>query len=207
MKAVDVVEKGRRISLAKRGKPVPKLIGNTNGFVKGQVAWNKGIMGIHHSPETEFRKGVRSSPGTEFPKGFMPWNKGIVGKLATWNAGEKSHFWKGGRIYLGEYVGILVQPSDFFFPMANKAHYVAEHRLVMAHHLGRCLSRSEHVHHKNGIKDDNRIGNLELISRANHALYNRLCSHCELRKEIRLLRWELKELHSQLQGKLVIGEG
>ena len=115
--------------------------------------------------------------------------------------GTKSPGWKGGRFKNHHgYIEIKLYPGNPFWPMARNG-YVLEHRLVMAQHLGRPLLKSEQVHHRPDVaKDDNRIEVLYLMP--NPGAHSRLspCSNCELKKEIRLLRWQIKNLIARLMG-------
>src|SRR5262245_15620968 len=78
-------------------------------------------------------------------------------------------FWNGGRTTDRNGYVLILAPEH---PNAYASGYVLEHRMVMADHLGRKLSRSEHVHHINGNVADNRLENLELLSDGEHARHH-----------------------------------
>lgn len=87
--------------------------------------------------------------------------------------GKNNPMWKGGsKVLKTGYVYVYVEPDSEFSPMVANGvgtGYVAEHRLVMARKLGRCLDKNETVHHKNGIKSDNSPENLELWASKHHS--------------------------------------
>lgn len=59
-------------------------------------------------------------------------------------------------------------------PHASKDGYVMKHVLVMERELGRLLKENEVVHHKNRIRDDNRVENLEVMDFRDHiSMHNR----------------------------------
>lgn len=119
--------------------------------------------------------------------------------------GEKNGLWKGGRsINKDGYVEVVIHSDSPYFAMARKRkNTVLEHRLVMAKHLGRCLKRWEIVHHKNGVKTDNHIKNLELLPhQAEHICIQELNKRvAELEQEVRLLKWQMGILQ---HGNLVL---
>lgn len=72
-------------------------------------------------------------------------------KIETWSKNKKGYI--QGKIWIDEHTQI----------------HVKQHRYFMELHLGRKLFPYEDVHHINGVKDDNRIENLQVLSHSEHS--------------------------------------
>ena len=100
-------------------------------------------------------------------------------------------YWKGGRHKTHEGYIMIYCPGH---PSARQ-NKILEHRLVMEKHLGRYLTKNEIVHHINGIVDDNRIRNLQVMSPSEHSRLHHakpcinICQWCN--KEFRY--WKKKQ--------------
>jgi hypothetical protein len=101
--------------------------------------------------------------------------------------------------------GYVVRRTNKDHPMARavggrKGFYsygCLEHRLVMAEHLGRPLESWEDVHHINGVRDDNRIENLELWSDAERAQPSGVRAEDQIAHAVETLRRLAPELLSE----------
>jgi hypothetical protein len=92
-------------------------------------------------------------------------------KISKLRSGANHRSWKGGRHIDREGYIKVYQPGH---PRARRPRhqYVYEHILVMEKHVGRYITREESIHHKNGIKSDNRIENLQLMTPSEHTRYH-----------------------------------
>lgn len=106
--------------------------------------------------------------------------------------GKDSCAWKGGRTKAHGYITIRLEENSPYISMASKNRGVYEHRLIMAYSLGRCLDKTEVVHHLNGNCEDNRIENLSLIGKETHNM--------ALNKEVKTLRWRIIQLEEKCRS-------
>jgi len=78
--------------------------------------------------------------------------------------GKNNPRWKGGRCINNQGYVLIYAPNH---PNEHN-NYIYEHRFIMEKYMGRNLYSWEHVHHVNGIRDDNRIENLLLVPSGEH---------------------------------------
>ena len=106
---------------------------------------------------------------------------------ATRYLGENNPNWQLGRTKTkAGYVRVRVTPNK----IASKA-YRLEHRVVWEAAHGP-IPKGWHVHHLNGITDDNRLENLVALSPKDHHT-----QHEAYRERIRALERELRELKGE----------
>lgn len=79
--------------------------------------------------------------------------------------GKNHPMWKGGKNLNSQGYVLIYSPNH---PYKDIRNCVREHRLVMEKHIGRFLLPSEEIHHINEIKTDNRLENLQIVSRSEH---------------------------------------
>lgn len=148
-------------------------------FPKGHIPWNKGkhpkyVQGRNHPMygkplSRKTRNKIRKTlTGRHLSEEHIQKIKNRPKKFGKDNAN-----WKGGRIKSHGYL-LIRKPNH---PFCNNHGYVFEHRLVMEKYLERYLESYEIIHHKNGIKDDNRIENLALLLRQKHQ-HILICPNC-----------------------------
>jgi hypothetical protein len=150
---IEVSPKALRAFLADEHIDVPKH------FVPNACHRNRKLvleMGMSGCSLNEIARRIKTN-GRHVRK-FLD-SQGVKREYLTNYGGSRSPGWNGGRTNSRGYVKIHM-PSH---PHAQNG-YVLEHRLVMEKMIGRLLDASEVVHHRNGVKDDNRPENLQLFS-------------------------------------------
>lgn len=106
------------------------------------------------------KKAIRgSSLRNDHTKSCGCLQKEVARQRAIEMAGNKSPSWKGGRLkHSGGYTKVMHKGHS----RADNKGYVLEHVLVWEEANGHSLPKGATLHHINGIRNDNRIENLEV---------------------------------------------
>ena len=95
------------------------------------------------------------------------------GRHGNHASGKRNGRWAAERRLTDQgYVAVRVpveHPHGWGPTRLKRFRYAYEHHVVAMAILGRALRDDEVVHHRNGVRDDNRPENLEITNRSDHA--------------------------------------
>lgn len=83
--------------------------------------------------------------------------------------GENCNFWKGGKSTTSKGYKLVKMPGHH---RANSRGYVPEHILIFEEETGVQVPKNCCIHHLNGVKDDNRIENLCMMTHSAHTVFH-----------------------------------
>ncbi len=139
------------------GNSIPEVSEKT-GIPKSTIRFRLKKDGVLRSRSDSIRLASK--------KGRMSSNKGIK-RIFTpeWKENIRQ-----GKLRHGELSakGVSRKPSGYLEITRGDNKGKSQHVVIMEEHLGRRINRSEVVHHINGVKDDNRIENLQVMSASDH---------------------------------------
>jgi hypothetical protein len=164
--------------------PLATYTQRTRGYIKGQPvryiqghqphpAWTEErrdafrakMLGHPVSSETR-----RKTSANHKANGVRPSAEALAKSIANRPKREESARWKGGTSMINGYRG-LYQPEH---PRAHPNGYVYEHIVVAEEMLGRPLTRTEVVHHRDGVTTNNDPANLRVFkSQSEHLMHHR----------------------------------
>lgn len=150
------------------GREIAALLGCTPAAVSMRMK-SAGIKARHASeyPPTEKQRAAWRENGHKL--GISERSREAREKISRANKGRRKRddYEFGGHEKKRPDGYIKVYSPDH--PHATADGYVMKHVLVMERHIGRYLTSDEVVHHVNHIRSDNRLDNLRLMTKHDHA--------------------------------------
>ena len=155
----------RFLSDLRKGKPrfcsrkcFYKYEKKTGWYWKGKKRGSPSKETIEKWLNTRKKNGYRPSIETRKKIGDM-----LRGRSYPERREENNLHWKGGKQFSGNgYIYLLKRDH----PNCDKRGRFLEHRYIMEQKIGRYLLPKEEVDHINGIRNDNRIENLQIVTHA-----------------------------------------